>query len=412
MKILWFEVTTPSGYKESGQVLGGWQDALERIVRQQKDIELHIAFEHDGEAESRTIGSVTYLPMNTHHTWWKRKVSQYSCKPQERHIMEQGLRVIEQVKPDLIHVFGCEWPFGLLASLVDVPLVVHIMGSIIPYNNALFPPRYNEATQLRSAGLNIRTWLHLLRAHYRSRSCLQMEKRTWAAVSHYMGRTCWDKALVNTLHPTATYHHVEEGLRPAFMKTEKRWQLPEDGRLRLFTTGISSFWKGIDTLLKTAAVLKQAGVDYEWNVAGWLGDEIRRTVEKKEGLRFADYNINILGPTQPEQLVEHLCQTTLYVHTAYIDNSPNSMCEAQVLGVPVVSTNVGGISTLVRNGVDGDLVPANDPWQMADAIIRLSRDKKRMKQYSENTLAFARQRHSEENILAELMTCYNDLLKK
>lgn len=83
-----------------------------------------------------------------------------------------------------------------------------------------------------------------------------------------------------------------------------------------------------------------------------------------------------------------------------------------MLGVPVVSTNVGGISTLVRNGVDGDLVPANDPWQLADAIMRLSKDEERMEQYSANTLAFARQRHGEANILAELMTCYNDLLKK
>ena len=74
-----------------------------------------------------------------------------------------------------------------------------------------------------------------------------------------------------------------------------------------------------------------------------------------------------------------MCQSTMYVHTAYIENSPNSICEAQIIGMPIISTMVGGIATLVRNGIDGDLLPANDPWLLANAIVELSKDKDRMK---------------------------------
>ena len=72
---------------------------------------------------------------------------------------------------------------------------------------------------------------------------------------------------------------------------------------------------------------------------------------------------------------------------------------------------VGGISSLVRDKVDGVLVPANDPWQMANAIVELANDKDRMLWYSENTRQLALQRHSGENILKELLLCYRDLLK-
>ena len=58
--------------------------------------------------------------------------------------------------------------------------------------------------------------------------------------------------------------------------------------------------------------------------------------------------------------------------------------------MPVVSTNVGGLASLVRDGKDGVLIQANDPWQMANAIMELNSDKDRMRQYSENTKFLAR----------------------
>lgn len=89
-----------------------------------------------------------------------------------------------------------------------------------------------------------------------------------------------------------------------------------------------------------------------------------------------------MGNVQADRLVDLLCSSTMLVHTAYIENSPNAICEAQYLGVPVISTMVGGIASLVRNGKDGKLVAANDPWQLANAIIELVNDPERMRFYS------------------------------
>lgn len=412
MKVLWFEISTPSRYKSTGKVTAGWQDALENIVLNCKDIQLYIAFESTTDSEEKVIDGITYIPMLTHYSFIERKVGQHTWKINERKVIEAGRKVIEQYQPDVIHVFGNEWPFGLLAQYTNIPLVVHIQGSIIPYNNALYPPRYNGYTFVQAAGLNLRKDWHRLCGYDKDKSRLDLEKRIWQTVHHYMGRTSWDKALVNMLTKDSTYHHVEEALRPDFMKTEEQWHLPKNRRLKLLSTGCSSFWKGIDVMLKTAHVLKEAGVDFEWNVAGCMADELREIVEGKEKLKFKENNINILGFCSPDRLIDLMCQSTMYVHTAYIENSPNSICEAQLIGMPIVSTMVGGIATLVRNGIDGELLPANDPWQIANAIVELSKDAERMKMYSANSRQHAMERHNPENILNQLLTCYNDLIKK
>lgn len=413
MKVLWFEISTPSRYKDDGRVVCGWQDALELIVKDCREIELYIAFEtEEPDAKVKVIDGVTYIPMVTHYSFTERKLRNWTWKVNEDKVIPLGRKVIEEYKPDIIHVFGNEWPFGLLAQYTDIPLVVHIQGSIIPYNNALYPPKYNGYTFVRAAGWNLRKDWHRLNGYYKAKSRLTMEERTWKCVRHYMGRTSWDKALVNTLTKGSTYHHVEEALRPTFLENKKLWSCPNGGKLRLLSTGCGSFWKGIDVMLKTAHVLKEAGIDFEWNVAGGMSDELKEIVESKEHLKYAENNIHFLGFRSPSELIDEMIHSTMYVHTAYIENSPNSICEAQIIGMPIISTMVGGIATLVRNGEDGDLLPANDPWQIANAIVELSKDRERMKYYSEHSRQHALERHNPDNILKQLLGCYKDLVEK
>lgn len=414
MKILWFETSQPARYLGGCKqlVVRGWQDALEELIRQHPEIELFVAFESEIDYEMKSVDGVTYIPIHTYYSFFEKKKRGFSWKVNENKVVNACVPIVNSIKPDLIHVFGNEWPYGLITEYINVPVVIHIQGSIIPYDNAYFPPGYNICDLIRTAGLNLRHQYHVIRDWCNEKSRLEMEKRIWKAVNHYMGRTCWDRALVNVLHSTATYHHVEEALRPEFMETTKRWTLKDTNRrLKIVTTGCSSFWKGVDVMLKTAHILKTNGIDFEWNVAGSLPLKIRNTVERKEKLKFSDNNIRILGYISPSELIDLLCDCTLYVHTAYIENSPNSICEAQYLGVPIVSTMVGGISSLIRNEQDGILLPANDPWQIANAIIELSKDNVLLNQFSSNSYASARKRHSPENIVNQLLDCYRALCK-
>ncbi|HET7360885.1 MAG TPA: glycosyltransferase family 4 protein, partial [Salinimicrobium sp.] len=61
----------------------------------------------------------------------------------------------------------------------------------------------------------------------------------------------------------------------------------------------------------------------------------------------------------------------IFINTTTIDNSPMSVIEAMALGLPVISTNVGGIPYLIENGKDGVLVPPNDVKSMKNELVIL-----------------------------------------
>lgn len=414
MKVLWFNVNIPSGYQEQGRVVNGWQDSLENIIKLNTDVELVIAFESDDcNAEVKCVDRVKYIPMVLKYSLWERVKSEWTWNVNALKLEDAMQKIVASEKPDLIHVFGVEWPFGRIAKFTDVPVVVHIMGSIVPYLKAYYPPGYSyKDAQKIIPWWNLKRKLRRFRKECKLQSWEKCERVVWNRVQYYMGRTQWDADLSNEMHPGRIYFHVGEALRPAILQAGKEW-LNEDhgGKLRLVTTGCSSFWKGPDMLVRVAQVLRSRNVDFEWLVAGRMYSEVQELVEKKEKTTFAENNVAILGFVEPERLAELLATSTIYVHTAYIENSPNSICEAQCLGVPVVSTNVGGISTLVANGEDGILVPPNEPEQMADAIMALAQNRALMETYSKNARAKALTRHDSKNIETQLLDCYQGVLR-
>lgn len=410
MKVLWFEVTEPSRYKVSGKPIGGWQDSLESIVRKHTDIELYVAFISNTSTEVKDIDGVKYIPIYSHYSFFESHFRKYWDVYVEKMLPAARL-IIDKYKPDIIHVFGTEWPFGQISKFTNIPVVIHIQGAIVPYNNALYPPGYSIFDRVRQCGINLKKMYNLYMTVTNEHNWAKWEDDTWRNVSNYMGRTVWDESLSAVMHPGRRYFHVDEALRPDFLRGEKEWKDADSNNIKIVSTGCSTFWKGPDMMLKVAKILKDTGVIFEWLVAGKMPNEIMKMVERKEHTTFKDNNIKFMGFVAPDSLSDMLCSASMYVHTAYIENSPNSICEAQCLGVPIISTNVGGISTLLENGNGGILVPANDPWQMAYAIMSLANDKERKARFSLEGKKIALARHSEETIYQQLLSCYTNIIK-
>lgn len=409
MKVLWLEVTEPSAYASGGNTIGGWQDSLERIVRTMSDIELTIAFISTKYTETREISGVTYVPIHEEGVVRHKIIGNY-WEAYVNTLLVSAKKIIADFKPNIIHVFGTEWPLGQVAQITEVPVVIHLQGIIIPYNNALYPPGYDFWGIVRMSLLRPRQLLKYISLRRKHKEWEKWERKTWNLVPNYMGRTNWDYAVSEILHPGRNYYHVDEALRPNFLSNENLWQGISNVEVKLVTTGISTFWKGPDMMLKTARILKESNFRFTWNVVGHFPREFKNVVEKHEGTTFEENNVKFLGYVQPDELSRLLCQSTLMVHTAYVENSPNSICEAQCIGLPVISTNVGGISTLVHDGVDGILVSANDPWYMASCIVSLVNDKQKLLQMSEAARRSALERHNPQKILTQLQDCYRSII--
>lgn len=406
MKVLWFEVMTPSRYRNENAVLGGWQDSLEELISESCEIELFVAFEENKRSVDKEIDGVKYIPIQPYKSFITKIKEFFSWKARANSLLPHLLRTIEKVNPDIIHVFGTEWPFGLVSKYTDKPVIIHIQGIITACNNASYPPGYSRFTQWYFNFNIFRILLHPIR----QRTQESMEREIWKTCSNYMGRTKWDYTLSNILHPNCRYYHVNEVLRPAFYEVAGGWKRKKDRMLRLISTGCGSFWKGPDMVIKVAKVLMAMNIEFEWLLAGEMPFFLRDMVERHENTKFEKCHVKIMGFMDSLTLINYLMNSSLYIHTAYIENSPNSICEAQMIGIPVVSTNVGGISSIISDGKTGVLVPANDPWRMAYEIVSLWKDSDKMTKISNAEVMTARSRHDKTNILNSVIEAYKALL--
>lgn len=406
MRILWFSVTpslfNPHTNEHNG---GGWIASLEQIVRTEPSIQLGIAFEFLDSHFRYDKDGVAYYPMEHNKRSWIKKWLKDSDEEEKA---KYYLKIIEDFKPDLIQIFGSENDFGVICQYTQIPVVIHMQGCIPPYHNALFPVGMNTFDFVFHRGLSLQRRMIGMRSEAAFHKRAEQEIKTIQSCCYFMGRTEWDKSLINLFNPNAIYFHCEEALRDSFMKNGKQWKLQESNKVRIVSVISNPWYKGVDLILKTAQLLKRfTNLDFEWQVYG-----VRdiRFYEHKYKIKAMNANVKIMGTASKEELVDALCIATCYVHPSYIDNSPNSLCEAQVLGLPVLATYVGGISSLVRDGETGILFPANAPYTLATLIKRISTDKELVLQLSCKARQEAIERHSPDAIRTRLLEIYKQII--
>ena len=127
-------------------------------------------------------------------------------------------------------------------------------------------------------------------------------------------------------------------------------------------------------------------------------------------VKFNQINIQLLGPLQEKELVNELLEADVFIHPSHIDNSPNSVCEAMILGMPVIATFAGGIPSIVENKKEGLLVQDGDPYALAGAIRELKENRDYANQLGSNARAKALTRHNPKRIITNLMNIYSSVI--
>jgi len=85
-------------------------------------------------------------------------------------------------------------------------------------------------------------------------------------------------------------------------------------------------------------------------------------------------NVKFVGKVPPHRMHEYYNAADIYLNSSEIDNMPGSILEAFAAGLPVVSTNAGGIPYIVQDGETGLLVERGDHQGMAREALRLLQD--------------------------------------
>jgi glycosyltransferase involved in cell wall biosynthesis len=85
-------------------------------------------------------------------------------------------------------------------------------------------------------------------------------------------------------------------------------------------------------------------------------------------------HVIFVGRVAPSDIHRHYNEADIYIQSPSIDNMPLSVLEAFASGTPLVSTDVGGVPSMVRDGIDGLLVADDDSDALARAVLRLLAD--------------------------------------
>jgi len=121
-------------------------------------------------------------------------------------------------------------------------------------------------------------------------------------------------------------------------------------------------------------VLKQLKIKYPYSTLTMVGpikdDSFGEVKKLIESLKLKD-SVKITGVLKKEEWHKLAEDSDIFINTTNIDNTPVSVMEAMALGLPVVSTNVGGLPYLIENNIDGLLVKNNDTELMYNAINHL-----------------------------------------
>lgn len=126
------------------------------------------------------------------------------------------------------------------------------------------------------------------------------------------------------------------------------------------------------TALRALQRVRQLRPDAHMTIAG-TGPEKARLVALAQELGLAEF-VQFAGRLDPDAMAALYRRADVTLNPSLADNMPNSVLEALASGVPVVSTDVGGVPFMVRHEQQALLVPPGDPEAMAAAVLRLAND--------------------------------------
>ena len=418
MKVLWFSVTPLSiNVGENTGIEGkGWISSLLQIVHGIENIELVVAYENKSpqKKEVEETERLKIIPINVCR-YGKRQIikDMMTSREVDDFILSESLKIIHEHQPDLIHIFGSEWCFGLLAKHVSIPIVIHIQGFWSQIRNSLLLPgqstlfdRFKPELLTHPLGFFARYQYYNLsmERHRREEEILRCNR-------YFMCRTRWDQSVVRFYNRNAQIFHVDEALRQEFIQCGERWKPhATDKKIVLVTIGACYSIKGPDVVLKTAKLICE-NTDYEivWKWIGGTEDDIRE-FEKLTNVKTSEVGVRMLGTMSATEMIEELLSSDMYIHTSYSDNSPNAICEAQYLGMPVIATDTGGVISLFGDQYDKNMiVPMNDPFYLASKIIELREDDTKAMSLGDDNWVTAHQRHDSERISKQLKDTYHQL---
>ena len=279
----------------------------------------------------------------------------------------QLAQVIKEFAPDVIHCFGTEYGHTkavLQAAPDKAKVLVGVQGlctlCAVSYMASL--PETVRKT------VTFRDWLKKDSLPQQQEKFALRGAREEAAVRaavHVTGRTDWDRYYIRKWNPDVIYHHMNETLRPEFYTG--KWEMAACEPYRIFVSQGDYPLKGLHFLLLALGELKEIFPGIRVCVAGNSLVETRNWKDRIKRSAYGAYlrklirkydledRVEFAGRLTASEMKAQYLKANVFVCCSSVENSPNSLGEAMILGVPCVAADVGGVPSLFDGQKDGIL---------------------------------------------------------
>lgn len=180
-----------------------------------------------------------------------------------------------------------------------------------------------------------------------------------------------------------------------------------NGEIRIVTVGRFVKQKDYETALKSFCKLveRERNREFKYYIVGYgpLEKDIRSMAEQMK----IDSKIEVF--INPPDIPRILKSSDIFLNTSLFEGVSNSIMEALVAGLPVVATDVGDNSYLVKNGYNGYLVNCRDVDTIVDKLQYLSGSKDARKEFGENSIKLVETEFSKKRLLDSYLSLFSKL---
>lgn len=386
----------------------GWLVQLSKAIGHNENINLVVLSPSNDidKEDDRIIDGIRYITYPV--SYIKKRIASFFQE------------VKKSITPDIIHIQGSENAYG--AEWVNAcgaeHVVVSIQGMPSVYER-YFKAGISDSVWWRFTTLgDIIKFGNIISLHSNMVKRGLREKELISSVHHVIGRTDWDKAHCWAINPDAQYYLCNETLRKAFY--EHKWEYSGCSPHTIFISQATLPLKGAHQVLKAMRFVKKIFPDVTLKIALCVNIDKSSFMNRLKRRNYGAYlnhliheydlgkNVCVLGKLDEHEMLNAYLSSNVFVSPSSIENSPNSLGEAQILGMPTIASYVGGTDNIGDNGKATALYRYEEVEMLAYKLVQLFTEGPNYEQlsYARN---LAIERHDLDSNVRKLLQIYESI---
>ncbi len=397
---------------------GGWMETAFEAVKDSSEITLGVATIYMGTELKHTAadGHVFFAVPS------KQFMGRYDYK--DEYNQAQWKKVVDEFQPDVLQIWGTEYTMGLCAQIAakGIPSVVYMQGLMTMIAKHCLDG-IDFRTQFAYTSL-YELWkgkcLWMQRKKYRNVAKIEQEILSKAKAA--IVESDWCGGICSIISPKIKVFKSDLPINSVFSTYE--WDYGKLEKNSIFTVSGGYAVKGHHILFEALSIVKKQFPNVKLYIPG--ASRLLCKLSYREKIQMSSYdkylskqitkyglqdNIILLGKLTPQEMAEKMSTCHCFVMPSVIENHSSSLIEAMMVGLPTVSSFVGGLNSYYKDGENGFFYRAEETEHLASLIIRYFNDETLCRKISRQGMSDQRSQRLSINLKKDFETIYKSVVK-